>query len=255
MTSVQPAGEQPGHLVHRQNQLSIYARHVVPTLRSGLLLSEAQLPNKGAGSGGGAASEGGVTGKLKGSAGRPTHDHIQPSAIVCKELAWHSRPTQAGCSPPAGAHLSNRCSKRHLACASSCPGATGTPRRFHDRPLQVPINQATSWVHASKLSCQHAPASMQARLRHAPVPAHLWCLLPWTRCTAVPVHCHVCRPPPVAQGAGETGAALHRSQPQPGPPVNHPHGLPQHPARLLQLVLLAGGQVSSPFGGRQLLRQ
>lgn len=39
-----------------------------PTLRSGLLLSEAQLPNSGAGSGGCAASDGGVTGKLKGSA-------------------------------------------------------------------------------------------------------------------------------------------------------------------------------------------
>ena len=49
------------------------AQRVWPTLRSGLLLSEAQLPKSGAGSGGGAASEGGVTGKLKGSAGR-THN-------------------------------------------------------------------------------------------------------------------------------------------------------------------------------------
>lgn len=37
-------------------------------MRSGLLLKEAQLPKSGAGSGGGATSEGGVTGKLKGSA-------------------------------------------------------------------------------------------------------------------------------------------------------------------------------------------
>lgn len=39
-----------------------------PALRSGLLLKEAQLPKSGAGSGGGGTSDGGVTGKLNGSA-------------------------------------------------------------------------------------------------------------------------------------------------------------------------------------------